>query len=67
MPLGKFLLSGQNLPSLFIATGVGIAPFKFMLDSLKTKKLIKLLWGLRKKMPNFSYKICLSRQKTNLF
>ncbi len=50
-PQGQFLLSGEHKPCLFIATGVGIAPFKSMTESLLNlsgfSKPVLLIWGLR--------------------
>ncbi len=50
IPLGKFLLANEDAPSLFIATGAGIAPFKPMIEQLltvvKTTQPIFLYWGI---------------------
>ncbi|NMC35422.1 hypothetical protein GYA49_00080 [Candidatus Beckwithbacteria bacterium] len=80
MPMGKFLLSNKDMPTLFIATGVGIAPFRFMLSVLRSKQPITLIWGLRhdkdifwqddwehltKRLSHFSYQLCLSKENKN--
>lgn len=50
LPLGQFVLSPLDLPSVFIATGSGIAPFKAMIQGLlnrQTQTPVRLLWGMR--------------------
>ncbi len=49
-PLGRFLLSPLENPSLFVATGAGIAPFVPMIDALlarETAPRVTLLLGFR--------------------
>jgi NAD(P)H-flavin reductase len=50
IPLGKFTLSSEDKPTIFLATGSGIAPFRSMLmrtlrNLIDTK--VELIWGMK--------------------
>lgn len=65
-PLGRFTLSQEKRPSLFVATGSGISPFRPMITQrLKefSRQPVHLYWGLRYSRDIFWQKDCQSLEK----
>ncbi len=72
-PFGMFCLKKPEKPKIFLATGVGIAPYFSMFYKLNKEIKHYLFWGLKEKkdiyfedrlkLSNLEVKICLSQEK----